>query len=284
MPIIVFSQTDCNLPDPTVVRADAPPYGSLLNYQGTYQPDLPAPTNVLAGVSYGVDDQGGPFTGTLVVPSIPQPLTGVMNFRVVNQAIIDTLGLSANGLFRVVGYRGQGKAAEEVKNNLRSVQSYFSNGEFPKSAGRQTGPTQHNMTFGIGLTVSAPARVNLSAINAPGATSGQIAAAMSAMTEAAYNADILLDELYELVYQILMDGRNFDLNLPVGTMSNRWVGSLQKDDPNPRGDLVVLTGTLTYTCNTVESPAGATGTIANSVTTVLDIIGDDIERTGVTAN
>jgi hypothetical protein len=81
-----------------------------------------------------------------------------------------------------------------------------------------------------------------------------------------------------------MDGRNFDLNLPVGVISNRWVGSMKKDDPNTKGHLVVLTGTLTYTCNTVESPAGATGTIANSVSTVIDIIGDDIECTGVTAN
>lgn len=283
MPIVIFTSGDCNLPDPSVVRSDAPPFGSL-NLQGTYEPDLPAAANVLAGVEYGVDDPNGPLVGILTIPSIPQPLTGVMNFRVVNQAIIDTLGLSANGLFRVVGYRGQGKAAEEVKGNLRTVQSYFAQGDFPKSAGRQTGPTQHNMTFAIGLTVSAPATCNLSVINNPGASSGQIASALSAMSEASHNADILLDELYELVYQILMDGRNFDLNLPVGTMSNRWVGSLQKDDPNPRGDLVVLTGTLTYTCNTVESPAGATGAIANSVSTVLDIIGDDIEMTAVTAN
>lgn len=241
----------------------------------------PDPSDVRAGVVYGLTDE---MIGTLDIPSIPAPLTGVMNFRVVNQAIIDTLGLSANGLFRMTGYKGQGKSAEEVKGNLRQVQVYYADGDFPKSSGRQTGPTQHNMTFGIGLTVSAPATCSLSAINTPGATSGAIATALAAMSDASHNADILIDELYELVYQILMDGRNLDLNLPVGTISNRWVTKLQKDDPNTKGDLVVLTGVVTYTCNTVESPAGATGTIANSVSTVVDIIGDDIEMTGVTAN
>lgn len=245
--------------------------GFIVFSQDTGPADLPTPSDVRDGVSYGVGDPNGPVTGTLIVPSIPQPLTGVMNFRVVNQAIIDTLGLSANGLFRVAGYRGQEKSAEEVKGNLRQVQCYYADGEFPKSSGRQTGATQHNMTFGIGLTVSAPAKCSLSAINTPGATSGQIAAALAAMTEASYNADILIDELYELVYQILMDGRNLDLNLPVGTISNRWITKLQKDDPNNKGDLVVLTGSVTYTCNTSECPAGATGTIANSVSTAIVI-------------
>lgn len=208
----------------------------------------------------------------------------MMNFRTVNQAIIDTLGSAAAGRFKVVGYQRQVKSAQEVKDNSRMVQSFYAGGDFPKSAGRQTGPVQHNMTFSVGLTVSAPARVDLSAINNPAATAGQIATALAALQEGADAADILFDELAEIVYQILMDGRNFDLGLPVGTVSKRWVNSIRKDQPAPEGSLVVLTGTIEYSCNTVEQIAGDTGTAGGIISTVVDIDGDDVERTGVEVN
>lgn len=208
----------------------------------------------------------------------------MMNFRTVNQAIIDTLGAAAAGRFQVVGYQRQVKSAQEVKDNSRMVQSFYAAGDFPKSAGRQTGPVQHNMTFSIGLTVSAPARVNLSAINDPNATAGQIATALAALQEGADAADILFDELAEIVYQILMDGRNFDLGLSKGTLSKRWINSIRKNQPAPEGALVVLTGTVEYSCNTVEDTPGDTGTAGGIISTVVDIDGDDVERTGVEVN
>ncbi len=208
----------------------------------------------------------------------------MMNFRTVNQAIIDALGDAAAGRFQVVGYRRQVKDAEGVRNNSRMVQSFYSSGDFPKSAGRQTGPAQHNMTFSIGLTVSAPARVDLSAINNPTATAPQISAALAALQEGAAVADNLFDELAEIVYQILMDGRNFDLGLSVGTVSKRWVDSIRKDQPTPEGSLVILTGTVQYSCNTVEQIPGDVGTAGGIISTVLDIDGDNVERTGVEVN
>lgn len=208
----------------------------------------------------------------------------MMNFRTVNQAIIDTLGAAAAGRFQVVGYQRQVKSAQEVKDNSRMVQSFYAAGDFPKSAGRQTGPVQHNMTFSIGLTVSAPARVNLAAINDPNATAGQIATALAALQEGADAADILFDELAEIVYQILMDGRNFDLGLSKGTLSKRWINSIRKNQPAPEGALVVLTGTIEYSCNTVEDIPGDTGTAGGIISTVVDIDGDDVERTGVEVN
>lgn len=208
----------------------------------------------------------------------------MMNFRVVSQALLDTLGAAAACRFRVIGYRGQGHDAEELRGIKQTIQAYYSSGDFPKSAGRQTGATQHSMTFNIDLSVSAAAKVNLSVINNPGATPTQIASALSAMQEAAYEADVLLDELAEYAYQILMDGRNFDLGLSVGVMSKRWVDRLTKGDPQPSGDLLVLTGQLQYTCQTVEEVVGDTGTPVGSgaITTTIDIIGDDVEQTMVT--
>jgi len=205
----------------------------------------------------------------------------MMNFRVVNAALINILGSATAGAFRVIGYRGQGHDSEEVRNLKRMVQVYCAFGDFPKSAGRQTGPAQHVLTFNIDFSVSSAARVNLAAINAPGATSLQIATALAGLQEASYEADVLLDELIDLTYQIVMDGRNFDLGMDKGVMSSRWVTRIQKDEPQPVGDLVTLTGRMVYTCQTVEEVAGDTGIVMGlrAVGTSIDIIGDDVEQT-----
>lgn len=205
-----------------------------------------------------------------------------MNFRIVTTAIQTILGNAAAGRFRVVGFQKQGQAGSELLNNDRSVQVYYADGDFPKSSGRQTGSTQHNMSFEIGFSVSAKARLNLSAINNELATVSQLAAAMSAMQEASYVANSLFDELSEIVYQILMDGRNFDLGLPRCTISNRWVESIKKDPVLPKGEIVVLTGALIYSCNTSEAVVGDTGVLmTEGIGSQLDIYYDDVEKTGI---
>jgi len=207
----------------------------------------------------------------------------MMNFRVLQQALIDTLGAAAKARFRVTGYRGQGYDAKEVKDNNRLVQAYYASGDFPKSKGRFTGDTQHVMTFNVDFSVSASAKADLSVLTDSGATPARVQAALTASTDAAYEADVLLDEVIEYAYQILMDGRNVDLGLPVGTMSSRWVDRAVKGAPQPHGSLVVLTGQLQYSCQVVEEVTGDEGVLAGSgsVTTQLDIDGDDIEQTFV---
>lgn len=206
----------------------------------------------------------------------------MMNFRVINRKLIELLGGAAAGRFMVTGYRAQADSAAATKNNNRSVQVYYSDGRF---TGSTTAP-QHKITYAIGLTVSAPTRVDLGIINTPGATPEQIANALSQMSNAAQVADELFDELAELVYQILMDLQNFDLNLPIGTISNRWINSINKDAPVPAGSLVTLTGVVEYTCQTCEIITGEVGVapVADGyINTVLDQIGDDVEKAGVTA-
>jgi hypothetical protein len=205
-----------------------------------------------------------------------------MNFRVVTQALIDTLGASANGNFTVIGYRGQVKNASEIQGNKRRVQVYYSDGTFPKSKGRQFGATQHLPEFTIELSVSAAAAGNLAVIDTPGATPLQIAAAMDAFQNASYQAGVAFDELLEMVYQILMDTRTFDLGLSKGVMSSRWIESMHKDGAQSAGSLVVQTGRIVYTCQTVEDVVGVAGTpMTTGIGTVLDISGDDVERTGI---
>lgn len=208
----------------------------------------------------------------------------MMHFRTINQAIINLLGASAGGRFRVVGYEAQGKDAREVKHNKREVQSYFTQGDFPKSRGsRRSG--QHDMTFTIGLTVSASARCNLAIINqqTPPPTKDQISGALAALTDAAYEADKLIDELYEIVYQILRDARNYDLGLSRGIVTDSWVDAIRKDQPVPQGELVTLTGTVQFTCSTSEAVTGDTGVLAtDGISVGLDLVeGDDTIKAGV---
>lgn len=205
----------------------------------------------------------------------------MMNFRIIKQAIVDVLGAAAANRFQVIGFQRQTKDAEEVKGNNRLIQVWYSGGDFSRSSGRQTGPSQHKSSFKIGLTVSAPANVNLSAINSPSASPAQIAAALAGLQESAYEVDTQYDELLGIVYQILMDGRNFDLQLEKGMVSSRWIDSMRKDDPQPNGSLVVLTGIINYSCNTVEEVVGDTGVACKVISTVVDIKDDDVEKTGV---
>lgn len=208
----------------------------------------------------------------------------MMNFRVITKRLKELLGGSAADRFTVVGYRSQSDSAEMSRGNRRTVQIYYSTGNFPKGAGRYTASTTHRMTFAIALTVSSPSKVDLNIINSPTATVDQISSAMASMQNAAELADESFDELSELVYQILMDMNNFDLNLPKGYVADRWVDGIDKDAPQPNGSLVTLTGVLQYTCQTTEDIVGEVGIPADgtgSVSTQIDIVGDDVERTGV---
>lgn len=201
----------------------------------------------------------------------------MMNFRTINSAIIGILGAAAAGRFTVVGYARQVKHAGGPL-----VQSYYKMGKFPKSSGRRTASKQHDMTFSIGLTVSSPAKADLAAINNPNATPVQIAAALNGVQEAAAVADFTFDELADTVFQILLDARNQDLGQAIGVISNLWINSIEKNEPEPAGSLVVLTGVIELECSTVETVVGDEGVASESISTVLDLHGDNTEKTGVT--
>lgn len=209
----------------------------------------------------------------------------MMTFRALKTSIIDNiLGPAEAGQFVTIGFQRQAKAAEEVLDSLRTVQVYYSSGDFNKSAGRINGPSQHDITFRIDLAVSKAAEGDLSVINNPESTQPQVEAAILAFQEAADLADQSIDELIEIVYQILMDAENIGLGLADGIVSNRWVDNIQKDNPLPRGEYAVLTASMILTCRVAEAITGIAGTAANIFDTTVDIDGDDVEKTGVTVD
>ena len=207
----------------------------------------------------------------------------MMKFRIIKKALNDLLGTAAAGRFHVVGYERQGVDARQIMNNDRIIQVFYSQGAFKKSGGGLTGPKQHDIDFGIGLFVSAPARVDLSVINREGATQGQIEGALAAMQEGSYVADELFDELAEMVWNILTDGRNRDLGLKIGTVANNWVESIHKEGPVPRGALVVLTGEIHFTLSASEDVTGDIGVqvVRTAFGVTLDLPGDTVQKTGV---
>lgn len=207
----------------------------------------------------------------------------MMNFEVVNQALTKLLGDSAADRYRVIGYQRSGKAASEIKGKNRVVQTYYAGGTFPETSGSLRRAPQHKMTFELALSVSAPAQADLRVINSDSAPAGQIAAALTAMQEAAYVADLAMDEFARILYQILMDALNLNLGLSKKVIQGRWVSQIQKNPPAPRGDLVVLTATMTYNCSTVEDIVGDTPVeMTEGISTALYADGDTAPATVVT--
>jgi len=183
----------------------------------------------------------------------------MMNFRTVKAAVVTLLGAAAAGRFTVIGYQTRGQAAAEVKDSSRTVQVFFSRGEFPKSGGGMSGPVRHNLTIRLELLAGAAAKGDLATLNDENATAVQMAAAIAAFQQASDAADESFDELADIVYQIMMDAENYDLGLDPGEVSSRWIGSIDKSEPTPRGEYVVIPGTLEMTCTVSEVLVGDTG-------------------------
>lgn len=212
----------------------------------------------------------------------------MMNFRIVKNAVQDLLDTYAAGRFRVIGKQVMSKSADEIKDNDRLVQVYYSDGSFPKS-GRLHGPKIHDIVIEIDMSASAGAAGDLSILDNPLATAIQKSAAIAAIREASEIADTKIDELIDAVYNILMDARYESLSLPVGTISSRWIDRIQKDTLLERGEFVVKTANMKYTCRVQEYVSGDIGNqpsrvIYDSTTPIsADVteIQDTTEKTGV---
>jgi len=179
-----------------------------------------------------------------------------MNFRTIRDSIESVLINAASGNYQVVSYQQQREGAEAIQDNNRTVTVYYQTGNFPKSAGSQSGPVKHEMTFEIEMTGSKAAEMDLSTIVNPSSTAVQIATALAAEKRAASLANDSIDELWELVYQALMSASQIDFGLPVDTLASRWLDSFRKDDPVSFGSLVVLTASAQLTCSCEETVTG----------------------------
>lgn len=181
-----------------------------------------------------------------------------MNFETLRDNIETILINAAAGRYQLAVGQNQSTASEEVED-LRMVTIYYMTGDFPKSSGVINGPVQHDPTFKIEFLVSAASTADLSVLDNPDSTTAEIIAALSAMQTASKLADVLMDSLFAIIFQILMDTRNQDLGFSKGVVSNRWVNQFEKDTPIQRGELVTLTASCLLTCRIQEEVTGDTG-------------------------
>lgn len=205
----------------------------------------------------------------------------MMNFRVLKTNIINTLGAAEAGRFQTIGYQRERTAAGESLNNLRMATVYYYKGDFPVSNSGRMGPLQHDVTYNINLRVSEAGSGDIALLNDPASTPVQRAAALQAFNEAALLADNSFDELAEIVFQILMDNRNYDFGMDKGTIADRWISGIQKDDPLSEGEYVVITGSMPLMCRTVENIEGDVGTPADTFDTTLVVSDDEHTKAGV---
>lgn len=204
-----------------------------------------------------------------------------MKFRIVKNAIRDTLGNASAGNFQVIGFQRQQKQAEAYQGNDRLVEVFFKRESFDLGKGRLTGPTAGDVSISVELTTSSPAQADLSVLDNQASTPVQKQAALAALKEAASIADESFDELADFVYQILMDARNVYFGLGKGIVNKRWVSEITKDNPNERGQLVVLTGILEITCRVSEDVPGDTGKVFDSISLETEIKDDTVQKTGI---
>ena len=183
----------------------------------------------------------------------------MMEYRAVKNAMRDMLGDQAEGRFKVIGFQRQTKSADEFTGDNKTVQVYYSEGNFDKKRGAMRGHKLHDITLNIDMSASAPAEADLTVLDSPTSTPEQKAAALLAVREAAEVADDLIDELIEAVFAIIEDARNEDLGLEEGRIASRWLESIKKDANLERGDLVMKTANIRYTCRVEETVLGDIG-------------------------
>ena len=206
----------------------------------------------------------------------------MMVFRMIAAQLITILGDAAAGRYQVIGHQKQTIDAKNIKGNNRLVEIFYNRGDFPKSGGGiASGKKDHNMTFKLDFKCAATAKGDLATMNDPSSSESEIAAAIAGIAYASKEVNESMDELFEIIFQILMAADNIDLGLAVGTVSNRWISELQKDDPLQRGSLLVLTGTCLLTCKASEDVTGDSVTAANSIDTTLNIDDDRENIAGV---
>ena len=209
----------------------------------------------------------------------------MMNFEIIEDSVINNvLGPAEAGRYITIDYQKQTTDLEDVLDNFRTVQVFYSSSDFPKNASALQGPFKHEISYRLELSVSKRAEVNLAPLVDEGSTDEEREKAWKSFKESGAAADKSFNELVRIMFQVIMDARNIDLGLEPGFATDRWIGQVRKDEPEVTGELVALTGTMLLTCSTSEEAGGDPGvTGAHTIDTTVDLEGDDVEKGGVKA-
>ena len=203
----------------------------------------------------------------------------MMNFRVVKTAVDTILEAYSASKYIVTGGQRQSKGADE-NALLPRVTTYYQSGDFPLSSSNFQTDKTHNVEIKIEITVVVKGKVDLSVLNNDSSSQSEIAAALAAMPDIAKLADDKFDETFEDVYQAIMAADKYDLDLPIGTARNRWINNVKKDNPNPRGEYMILTGFCLFSCQVNEQVTGITGIDGDIIENSIEIKDDPNKNAG----
>jgi hypothetical protein len=209
-----------------------------------------------------------------------------MKFRDINASLIALLGAAEAGRYRTIGYNQRAKSGASVLDSLRTVEVFYESGEMPKSGGSLSGPIKHDMVFRIDLTASKGAVGNVSALDNPDSTAAQVATALSGFQQAEKLANDSIDELYDIVFQIIMATANTDLGWS-SPIADRWINDFQKHPTTKYGEVITVTASMHLSCNIDETIVGAESvTLADidtefTPTSVDEEDTDDTTKTGI---
>lgn len=193
-----------------------------------------------------------------------------MNFILIRNAIISTLGAGAGGQYRTIGYQRRSDDEKEIQDNSRAVQVYYSAGNFDKHSGSIAGPMNHDMTFALALHVSQAATVDLSTLTNPALSNAARAAAWVAKLDAEYLADRYMDAFWDKIFQVIMSASVYDFGLAF-PIANKWLDGFKKSEPVIDGQLVILSATATLTCKIEETVTGDVGLPIDDLTMVFNL-------------
>lgn len=191
----------------------------------------------------------------------------MMNFIAIKAGIVAILVAAAAGQYEVVGAQRQREGSQDI-NQKKKVAVYFLDDEFDVNSGSPNGDVQSDPTYQIELKVSEKGKIN--DVNDP-----------ASLESAEFIADTQLDLFFDLIYQILMDARNMDLGLTVGTISNRFIKTIKKGKISSDGETVVIVGTMNLTCRTAESVSGDVGVAGVGNKSTIEANEDEFAKTGI---
>jgi hypothetical protein len=200
-----------------------------------------------------------------------------MNFQTIKTAIADTLRRDGSGYFRLDTADQQSHSADEILA-LPLVHVYYSGGEFPKSAGATAGKKIHDATYKVILSVAGEALADLETLDDESATPQTVYNVLANASASNDNADTAFDQLVHVVWNILASPINADFGLGRGTISNVWIEQVVKSQPQYKGDVIIISGTINLTLRCVEYPTGEIGKPGAGITTTL------VETIDATAN
>lgn len=204
-----------------------------------------------------------------------------MNFETIRDNLIVLLGANENGRFTTIGYKQRANSALLNRDNLRTVQVVYNRGDFPQSSASLDGPYQHDIKFDLILMASSASKTDLNVIENPSSTPAEIAQAILDTQSAEFLANRSLDELFGVVFEILMSASNIDVGSDF-KIANRWITEFSKADFLRRGKYVFVTGMVSFMCRIDEDAPGDDYIgVLEIIDTSFDFPGDAIQRSGV---